>query len=195
MAHNLDRHRLQADRPLSNLMTTFLFAQHPRTLNLALQVPAQATNHAGLLPLLLTLASTYLILPIQIVQTLRRLTNLLGSKNIRPISSVTYVRRSSPVHIIFDHIYARTLTRDPLFATYAKRLSHASMTVNVTKAYIRERKNSSARATFTQHQARVGAVAGGLLVLTLLAVTSDLKRVGYVSNNCSMKKMPSASRR
>lgn len=195
MAHNLDRLRLQADRPLSNQTTTFLFAQHLRILNLAHQVPAQATSLAELLRLPSTLASTYLILPIQIVQTLRHLTSLLEFRNIPPISSVTYARRSSLVHIIFDRIYAHTLTRDRSFAMYAKKLLHASMIANVMKAYIRERKSLSARATFTQHQARVGAVAAGLLVLTLLAGTSDQKQVAYASNNCSMKKMQSASRR
>lgn len=193
--HSLGHLQLQAAHLLCNPLTTSLCAQLHRILNLVPQVPALGTSLAVPPRLPSTLANIYWTLLIQIVLMHRPRISPPESRSTRPISNVTYVRKSSLGHTIFDHIYARILTKDPSSAQYASKHLHASTTANATRACIQARKSLSAKASCTRHQAQCGAVAAGSLVLTRWADTSGLKPVGYASNHFSMKSVQSVSRR
>lgn len=142
------------------------FAQPLPIPNLAPQVQVLATNHAALPHHQSTHANTYLTWLTLLVQMLHPHTNLPGFRNTQPTFNATYARRNSPVLITFDHIFAHTLMSDPLFVPCAGKHSPANTTANVTKGCILVRRSLSAKASFTQYQARCGDAAADLLERT-----------------------------
>jgi hypothetical protein len=102
-----------------------------------------------------------------------------GYKNTLPHFNVLYVLNGLLEHTTFDLTYEHIPTNVLSCALYVVKPLHVNMIGNVTRAFIREKRNLF--VVERSRLAEIGVVADALLELTPWGATSDLRQEEYVS--------------